>query len=465
MLRFKSLITTFSPVFLSTLLLFFCNIVPGYATHLDILSNYVQQADPSFQYRLVKTVKTKKYTLHMISMDSQRWRTSGQVNRTLWTHWLSIVIPKKVVTDTAMLIVNGGNNRSEPPELTDDKILPSVFVAQATGSVVMMLGQVPNQPLQFNDAAEPLREDGLVAFSWKKAMDSKDFTWPAYLPMVKSVVRAMDASQAFISKNSSHKVNRFVVAGFSKRAAATWLTATVDNRVIAIAPGVYDVLNFEQSMKHHFFSYGFYSEAIEDYVNTGIIERLNTPEGRILQKIVDPYHYLHKLKLPLFLINSPGDEFFPADSARFYFNDLSNDRLLRYIPNTDHSLEEEDNGINGAVSSLAAWYQTFINKTRRPTIRWKQQNTKLLVTTDLTPIAVNLWQTTNTEARDFRMETTGRSWKSIPLAFRSDGQYLVEVKPPNKGWTAYFVEFQYANSGFTQTYTTRVFITPDKYIE
>lgn len=96
-------------------------------------------------------------------MDSQHWRKAGEVNRTRWTHWLTITIPEKVTTDTAMLIISGGNNNNTPPELTSKKFLPAVHIAKATGSIVATLRQVPNQPLLFNGTDEPLREDGLIA--------------------------------------------------------------------------------------------------------------------------------------------------------------------------------------------------------------------------------------------------------------------------------------------------------------
>lgn len=451
--------------FSSALFLLVCVNISSCANYENALRDYIKQPDPAYQYHLVKTVHNNGYTTHLISMDSQRWLVKGKVNRTLWTHWMSIVIPDKVITDTVMLIVTGGNNKPAPPDLANDKFLSAVYMAQKTGSIVVVLKQVPNQPLVFDNSTKPLREDRLVAYSWKKAMDTKDFSWPAYLPMVKSVVRAMDTIQAFVPEHSSNKVGRFVVSGFSKRGATTWLTAAIDPRVTAIAPGVFDVLNFEPSLKHHFTSYGFYSDAIEEYVENGVIDRLSTPEGQALQKIVDPYHYIKQLDMPIFILNSAGDEFFPADSARFYFNDLPRDRLIRYVPNTDHSLKESGIGIKGAINSLVAWYQTILMKKKRPTIRWRQQNKKLVVTTDQTPVNIKLWQTTNTTARDFRLETTGKTWKSTPLAVKSSGEYSVEVAPPEKGWTAYFIELQYASSHITQTYTTRVFITPERYKE
>ncbi len=452
-------ISRFSLQLCATGLLLF-KLVTAQAGTDSFLQQYVNKPDPAYRYQLVNSVKAEGYTNYLIAMDSQHWRQASEVNRTLWTHWLHITIPAKVTTKTAMLVISGGDNSRTPPDLMHKKFQYAAYMARASNSIVATLRQVPNQPLLFSGSNEALREDSLIAYSWKKAMDSGDYRWHAYLPMVKSAVRAMDTIQAFVAHHVQLEVERFVVTGFSKRGAVTWLTAAVDPRVCAISPGVFDVLNYSPSLAHHFASYGFYSSAIDDYVKYGVIKRLQTSEGRTLQKLIDPYHYVKLLDLPIFIINSSGDEFFPADSARFYFDNLPADRLIRYIPNTDHSLNEAGKGIRAAIVSLLNWYRTIVAQQKRPLIRWQQQNNQLTVSSDLSPSVVRLWQATNSAARDFRLETTGRVWQSKTLSFNARNEYRVSILPPDKGWTAYFIELQYGRGIFKQTYTSRIFITP-----
>lgn len=128
--------------------------------------------------------------------------------------------------------------------------------------------------------------------------------------MAKAVVRAMDTAQTYAPTVTGPPLQRFVVIGFCKRGASTWLTAAAGARVSAIAPGVFDVLNFAPQLEHHFASYGFYTSAVQDYVNYNIVRRVRSPEGEALLKVVDPYSYRTTLGLPKFLINSPGDQFF-----------------------------------------------------------------------------------------------------------------------------------------------------------
>ena len=54
------------------------------------------------------------------------------------------------------------------------------------------------------------------------------------------------------------------------------------------------------------------------------------------------------------------------------------------------------------------------------------------------------WQCTNTETRDFRIETTGKTWTSSKLRSESRGVYVGRVREPEKGWTAFMVELTYA---------------------
>jgi len=192
------------------------------------------------------------------------------------------------------MFVIGSDNDEGPPDLTEDEAQALALLATASGTVVSILQQVPNQPLIFTNDPSPdneRREDELVAFTLDRATRTGDYNWAAYLPMVKSVVRAMDVVQSFVPTVTSPAldVSQFVVTGFSKRGATAWLTAAIDNRVIAVAPGVFDALNWAPSLENHRASYGMFSDALEDYLEFDILDRLRTPEGRELLQVIDPY--------------------------------------------------------------------------------------------------------------------------------------------------------------------------------
>lgn len=78
------------------------------------------------------------------------------------------------------------------------------------------------------------------------------------------------------------------------------------------------------------------------------------------------------------------------------------------------------------------------------------------------PKEVRLWQATNPEARDFRLETLGAKYTSTPLQVNESGTYVANVEKPDKGWTAYFIELTY-DVGLRVPFkvTTNIRVKPD----
>jgi PhoPQ-activated pathogenicity-related protein len=177
--------------------------------------------------------------------------------------------------------------------------------------VVIKVNQIPNQPLYFADEDNVARrEDAIIAYSFDKFLKTGDEEWPALLPMTKAVVRAMDTIQAFLVERRSLRIDDFIVVGGSKRGWTTWLTAAADKRIKAIAPASIDLLNMGEQFRRHFEAYGFYAPAIADYVALDIPNRIATPEGQALLRIVDPYAYRERFTMPKIILNSTGDQFF-----------------------------------------------------------------------------------------------------------------------------------------------------------
>jgi PhoPQ-activated pathogenicity-related protein len=323
---------------------------------------------------------------------------------------------------------------------------------------------VPNQPLYFSDSKDKGRsEDDLIAYTRVKYMATRDPNWLVRLAMVKSGVRAMDAMQEFLASDAGGKlkIDKFVVAGGSKRGWTTWLVGAVDPRVIAIAPIVIDALNSEVITRHHFEAYGFFSPALKDYVRHGLFPgKVGTPEYREILAIEDPYNYRkrERLKIPKFIINASGDQFFLPDNSQFYYHDLPEEKHLRYVPNAKHDLQGSD-----SLESLTAFYQTVLDGAKRPTFSWtKQSDGSLRVTVDDKPQEVNLWQATNPNARDFRVDTIGKAYTVQKLAPQADGTYLGKVERPKNGFTAFFVELVYpTGKKYPLKFSTDVSVVPD----
>ena len=166
--------------------------------------------------------------------------------------------------------------------------------------------------------------------------------------------------------------------------------------------------------------------------------------------------------MPKFILNSSGDPFYLSDSARFYFDALEGENLIRYVANTGHELETAPDDIEDALTSLVSWYLGTITGLPLPRVNWQHDDGHLIVQTDQPVLLARFWQAHNPTARDFRLETIGRSWSFVPLAPTEPGVYSVPVPTPSDGWTAYFVDLIYPGvAGVPQTYSTSIFISPD----
>ncbi len=331
-------------------------------------------------------------------------------------------------------------------------------IARATGSLVAELRMVPNQPLVFHGDGKPRKEDDLIGYAWDQFLKTGDATWLPRLPMVKSAVRAMDCLQEW-AKQQGTPVERFVVAGGSKRGWTTWLTGAADPRVEAIIPIVIDVANVDVSMRHHAAVYGFWAKAIGDYYRHGLMRRSGEPQLRELYQIVDPYAYRERLTLPKYVVNATGDQFFVPDSSQFYYGELKGEKLLRYVPNADHSLRGSD-----ALEGIIAYYQMILAGRPRPSYTWTfEKDGSIRVKSATPPKQVHVWQATNPKARDFRLETIGKAFTSQELKPEADGSYVGRIRTPEQGWTAFFVELTYDSGGaYPLKASTAVRVLPDK---
>lgn len=423
------------------------------------MDRYVAAPDPDYRYELLSNHTEDAGTTYTIKFTSQRWLTEAEVDQPEWWHWLTIFRPARITGEAAMLFITGGSTERKEPREPDEKL---ARIAQATGSVVAELRMVPNQPLVFHGDGVKRSEDDLIAYGWDKFLRGGDVKWLARLPMTKSAVRAMDTITEFLAQpeRGGLKIDKFVVAGASKRGWTTWTTAAVDRRVVGIAPIVIDMLNVVPSFRHHWEAYGFYAPAVGDYVGHGIMDWQDTPEYERLRKIVEPYEYRERLTMPKLLLNATGDQFFLPDSHRFYFDDLKGPKYVRYVPNADHSLRDTD-----APETLAAWQYALAHGRPLPEFTWSIDWSagEISVLLEDRPQKLTVWEATNPEARDFRVETLGKAWTSRDLDVDDSGVVKVRVEKPERGWTAFLVEATYAVDGCPAPLklTSGVAVVPD----
>ena len=410
------------------------------------LKDYVDKKDDSFSWKLADTKKTDAGTIYEIDLISQTWHDI------MWDHKLQVFVPKNAKPQATMVLYNTGGT----PNLLSGVL--GLAIAERVKAPVAFLYGVPKQPL-----FDGKKEDALIAETFVRYLDTKDASWPLLFPMVKSVVKAMDALQQFAKKEWDYEVKSFVITGASKRGWTTWLTAaTGDKRVKAIAPLVIDTLNMPVQMKNQVGAFGKPSEMIKDYVERKLVPIPDTPEAKKLWRMVDPWVYRDKITVPKMIINGSNDPYWPLDALNSYWDDMKGDKWILYVPNAGHDLRERDKGGKPellpmrAVNTLSAFCHCMIFDKPMPGLSWvcdeKAGVCRLEVTSAAKTTGMRVWKA-ESETRDFRkalwVEDTG-------------ARFPATVRAPEEGFRAFYAETEYDMDGLKFNLCTQLRILEAK---
>lgn len=423
-------------------------IAPSVITPSTALESYVNKKDNTFKWEIKDSYQQGDLTVYTILLYSQHWKTVD------WTHQLSVLVPNDIQHDGALLFITGGSVKEGMPNWNDKKdnelIVFMSQIASANHAIVALLRQTPNQPL-YNG----LTEDALISMTLHKYKEDKDFEWPLLFPMVKSAVSAMDAVQLFAKRELNREVNEFVVSGASKRGWTTWLTGAIDKRVKAIAPMVIDVLNMPVSLQYQIETWGDYSIEIQDYVNLGIPQESETPDGKEITTMIDPYSYRNDLNMPKMLLMGTNDPYWVVDNVKNYFDDIPGTNILHYVPNAGHGLGDGQQ----SMTALSSFVGFTLNNVDYPRSDWtfaskkKNVNVSIRATADRL-LDVVVW-TASSEDKDFRNDT----WTSKSLGIHHKSKIKVKQNYPKNGYQAFYVDLKYENvAGQEYTQSTRVFV-------
>lgn len=409
------------------------------------LQSYVNKSESAFEWQLKNKLEQSGDRIDDLQFVSQVWQGMK------WQHQLQIYRPADAPPASTMFLwVTGGGAAPQTRLL-------GLELARKSKAPVAFLYHIPNQPLLEGE----LREDDLIAETFVRYLKSEDENWPLLFPMVKSVVKAMDVLQAFGKKEFGAPIDKFIVAGASKRGWTTWLTAAVDKRVSAIAPVVIDVLNMRAQMPRQLEAFGAYSSRLAAYSSRGLLPIPDTPAGRRLLSMVDPWAYRERLTMPKLIINGTNDLYWATDALNLYWDGIPSDKWVHYIPNAGHNLRRQDRPpqeqFNDLVTSLAAFSRHQISGTPMPSVRWKHENVdgKLRLTIDAAPapIGARLWAA-QTATTDFR----ATQWREQAVSVK-EGKIIGEVTPPESGHLAFFGELDYEIDGVRYHLSTQVRMT------
>jgi PhoPQ-activated pathogenicity-related protein len=405
------------------------------------LQRYVTADDPVYRWEHVaQTSPQEGLVVHELRLISHVWQGIT------WQHRLRIILPQGPadLPSLALLLVTGTG-------AAEQEWREAMFMARALHAPVALLSDIPNQPL-FGG----LVEDDLLAHTFVQFLTTQDATWPLLLPMVKSVVRAMDAMQDFLRRQGPIPIAGFVVSGASKRGWTAWLTPVVDSRVKAIAPWVYDNLNLAQQLRHQRETWGHFSGQIAEYTERGLPQRLlaGEPGAVALAAIVDPFSYRHHLTVPKLIILATNDRYWPLEALNLYYDALPGERYVLYVANTGHTLQP---GREHAIAGLMALFQHTAGRRPLPTLHWDAKvegdTLSLTLTSDRPLRSVRAWVAT-APTHDFREA----HWEAFEM--QTEHQRYVHRRPMRRGHiTAIFGEAEYtADPGpFFLSTTVRLF--------
>ncbi len=453
------------------------------------LADYVRAEDLRYEYEeVVEPIQGDGYTAHVFDVTSQTWH-ADEVKPRVWRHWLTMVVPERVMKDKALLVLTDGLGAADQPPATVPRAL--IEIAEKTNSVVAAFDGFPREPVGFYDEAdmaEDMDPDEFAVASFMQFLETGDPTWPVVCPLVKSVVRAMDTVQDYAANTLEldTPIEAFVITG-SGNGWATWLTGAVDERVAAIAPIQFGLVDLVKQIEHQAGKREALSPFLEIFSESGAMSELETERGEELLEIIDPYYYRDKLAMPKLLLLPAGVETMTTvDGVSLYYDELFGDTHLFCVPNLEPSdmgplltpseKDEDKAGLgedDGLMwmppkpeaqvdvaqelrDTLSVFYHKLLVDKPMPKFSWTiSDDGEFQLTCEDMPAEVRLW-VAESDTRDFRYETIGATWQMEKHKI-DDGKLAGNLREGKGKYRAFCLELVYPSSlGINASVTTPV---------
>lgn len=377
-----------------------------------------------------------------LDLTSQTWQGSK------WRHDVVLVEPRSGVSvkGGAIIEVTGWT-----PNKNDNAY--AQLLADSSGMTVALLFQIPNQPIWGRE------EDDLIAYSFEKYFETGDSSWPLLFPMVKSVKAAMDALQDS-TKGSENPLSRFVVTGGSKRGWTAWLVGALDDpRVVAIAPAVFDNLDFPAQLVRQQKYWGEFSPMIKDYTDRGLQDLLGSERGKDLIRLVDPVHSLPSI--PVLVLTGTNDAYWTVDSAQVYWQRLTMPKWSIAIPNAPHTMGDR----KWWAPSLGLFAQAQVEGVPMPnvssTFDLAESSWNLRIECTPGPASYRVWKATSSDLHFDQTVWSIAEEKKLPS---SEGKRGISVEGDRGKQTnvAVLVEMEFETPHGRLRLTTPVYLAPKR---
>jgi PhoPQ-activated pathogenicity-related protein len=394
------------------------------------LIGYVRAKDEAFRWELRSKSAREGWLRFEVALVSQAWQG------TTWRHSLSVVVPpaaRTVARDAAMLYLGRDMGPGETLE----------SAAEAAGIVCATMDGIPNAGL-FG-----LPEGQLMRHAERQYMATGDPAWMPLCPMVKSVVRALDALESLSTAELSVPLKRFIVLGHSKRGVTAWLAAAADRRVVGIVPMGADLVNLPAQM------------AAWPRLGTILLaepEQLKRESGRRIFTVMDPYNYRQNLALPKLNVSGTNDPAYPTAGVGLFWNNMPEPKWLLYVPNRGHN-EPSDHRTAPATYAFVRAVATG-----RPLPRIVstsedlegRKGVRLRLTTSTPADSAQLW-TAQAHGRDLH----SARWEMRPMnPVGGDGRsFQAEAERPEAACLGAFGAVAFTEDGRTYMLTTTMYLS------
>ncbi|CAI5967009.1 unnamed protein product [Closterium sp. NIES-65] len=364
------------------------------------MDRYVYTADPEFRWEDTgNRMRSKEgggwWTGYVLKVYTHQWLNRTVTNRYKWWHWLILMAPDKMHNahkGLVLFFVGAGLN---PVNQVHIPGADEIFIRLAAPMVVdlgilgVMLQQVPMMPISFKvgppgiGPRAELIEEEITAHTLAMFLDHPDeWEWLTPLPMAKSIIRALDATQLAVRELLPHvPVEGFVAIGVSKRAGMSYFAAALDKRVVAFITYGYDLLNVVPNLQHMHDSLGGWPILLKFNSEYNISQRLHSNQYRKAAEVIDPYTLIDRMDMPKLLISASNDEFFLIDDSYYFMKDMPQPTQLKIVPNLYHMVIQNS---FWAYDASISFFSTILEvdsscaslpASSRPSLTWTRPNT------------------------------------------------------------------------------------------
>jgi PhoPQ-activated pathogenicity-related protein len=251
----------------------------------------------------------------------------------------------------------------------------------------------------------------------------------------------MDTVQTVAQKEWNLSIERFTVAGASKRGWTSWLTTATDPRVTAVAPMVIDMLNLPEQIQLQRETFGSLSEQVQDYEKIDLPGHIDSDRGRQLVGMVDPYSYRARLTQPKLILLGTNDRYWPLDALSLYWRGLAEPKSVLYVPNQGHGMRDVDR----LIGALSAVHRYSTQGEPLPSVAWNFTSSPHSLVVDVQsarkPARITAWSASSA-TRDFRDAT----WARHDCQRARKGTLCSQARNPSR-YTALYSEITFRDRG------------------